>query len=76
MNGAAVEGEGEGGSGSSPVKKQEADDEESKASSSYGSSNKGPWSFFIPSSCLSSIDTENEEIPAGQDGEDSKEQGE
>ncbi|PBK63660.1 uncharacterized protein ARMOST_09894 [Armillaria ostoyae] len=58
VNGAAVEGEGEGGPGSSPVKKQEADDEESKASSSYGSSNK-----------------ENEEIPAVQDGEDSKEQG-
>ncbi|KAK0462199.1 hypothetical protein IW261DRAFT_1576446 [Armillaria novae-zelandiae] len=75
VNGAAVEGEGEGGSGSSPVKKQEADDEESKASSSYGSSNKGPWTYINPSSCLPSIDTENEEIPAGQEGEDSKEQG-
>ncbi|KAK0187240.1 hypothetical protein F5146DRAFT_1142201 [Armillaria mellea] len=58
VNGAAVEGEGEVEFKSSPMKKQEADDEESKASSSYGSSNK-----------------ENEEIPAGQDGEDSKEQG-
>ncbi|KAK0200330.1 hypothetical protein DFS33DRAFT_144265 [Desarmillaria ectypa] len=40
--GQAAEGERglEGGARSSPVKKQEADDEESKASSSYGSSNK------------------------------------
>lgn len=37
---AEPEGEAEGESGTSPVKKQEADDEESKASSSYGSSNK------------------------------------